>query len=239
MRRSKSKWSQAGLALGVAGVLASFGVKLHAADHADSPAAAAAPDADITDVFAWMSPDGSKVDLVMDWFPNAPATSKLAANVLFVFHVNSKATFAATTATETNVICGFDASEKLSCWVGAADYVTGAKGQTVTSASGKIKAFAGIKDDPFFLNGAGVGGVIGTVTATVGALALDAAGCPAVDANTSMSLVNQLKSGAAGAAPANAFAGQKIQTIVLEVDKSLLTGGGPIVGVWGSTNQRG
>ena len=237
MRRSK--WLLAGLAVGVASALTLVDVKLHAADHADSPAAAAAPDADITDLFAWMSADGGKVDLIMDWFPNAPATSKLAANVLFVFHVNSKATFAATSATETTIICGFDDSEKLSCWVGTADYVTGAKGQTLTSSSGKLKAFAGIKDDPFFLNGAGVGAVIGTVTAAVPSLAADAAGCPAVDATTSTTLVNQLKTGAAGAPPANAFAGQKIQTIVLEVDKSLLTGGGPIIGVWGSTNHRG
>ena len=238
MRRRK--WIVPGLALGAASALTLVTMKLHAADHADSPAAAAAPDADITDVFAWMSPDASKVDLIMNWFPNAPATSKLAANVLFVFHVNSKASFAAaTTAPETTVICGFDGSEKLSCWVGTADFVTGAKGTILTSASGKVKAFAGIKDDPFFLNFAGVGAVIGTVTSAVPTLAVDAAGCPAVDATTSTSLVNQLRTGAAGAAPANFFAGQKIQTIVLEIDKSLLTGGGPIIGVWGSTNHRG
>jgi hypothetical protein len=237
MRRRK--WVLPGLALGAATALTLVGMKLHAADHADSPAAAAAPDADITDVFAWMSPDASKVDLVMDWFPNAPTTSKLAANVLFVFHVNSKATFAATAATETTIICGFDASEKLSCWVGTADYVTGAKATTLISASGKVKAFAGIKDDPFFLNFAGVSAVIGAVTTAAPGLTFDAAGCPGVDATTSTSLVNQLKTGAAGAAPANFFAGQKIQTIVLEIDKSLLTGGGPIIGVWGSTNHRG
>lgn len=238
MRRSKWPWH--GYAAAVAAVAVTmFGVKTRAADHADSPAAAAAPDADITDLFAWMSPDGTKVDLIMNWFPNAPATSKLAANVLFTFHVNSKASFAATAATETTVICGFDANEKLSCWVGSADYVTGAKGQTLTSASGKVKAFAGIKDDPFFINGAGIFKVIGTVAAAAPSLTFDAAGCPAVDATTSMSLVNQLKTDASGGAPANAFAGAKIQTIVLEIDKSLLTGGGPILGVWGSTNHRG
>ncbi len=237
MRRSKWLWS--GLAAGVAGALMLIAVKLQAADHAEAPAVKAAPDADITDVFAWMSPDGSKVDLIMDWFPNAPPTSKLAANVLFVFHVNSKASFAASTATETQVICGFDASENLSCWVGTADYVTGAKSTTLTSSSGKVKAFAGIKDDPFFINGAGVGGAIMTVQGAKAALQFDAAGCPTVDAATSMALVTQLRTGAGGAAPSNVFAGQKIQTIVLEIDKSLLTSGGPILGVWGSTNHRG
>jgi Domain of unknown function (DUF4331) len=238
MRRNK--WWLPGLAVAVVSALSLVGVKLHAADHADSPAAASDPDADITDIFAWMSPDGSKVDLILNWFPNAPATSTLAANVLFTFHVSSKATFASSAAaTETNIICGFDVTEKLSCWVGSADYVTGAKGQTLTSASGKVKAFAGIKDDPFFLNGAGVGGVLGAVKSAAPSLTFDAAGCPALDASTSMALVNQLKAGMAGAAPTNAFTGQKIQTIVLEVDKSLLTGGGPILGVWGSTNRRG
>jgi Domain of unknown function (DUF4331) len=232
-------WVVPGLALGAAIALTLVGMKLHAADHADSPAAVAAPDADITDVFAWMSPDGNNVDLIMNWFPDAPSTSTLAANVLFVFHVNAKATFAATTATETTVICGFDVTEKLSCWVGTGEFVTGAKGTILTSASGKVKAFAGIKDDPFFLNGAGVGAVIGTVTAAAPTLAFDAAGCPTVDANTSTALVTQLKTGMSGGAPANAFAGKKIQTIVLEIDKSLLTGGGPIIGVWGSTNHRG
>jgi hypothetical protein len=237
MRRTK--WVLPGLALGIAGAATLVGMKLQAADHAEAPAVKAAPDADITDLFAWMSPDGSKVDLILDWFPNAPATSKLAANVLFTFHVNSKASFAATAATETTVICGFDASEALSCWVGTADYVTGAKGVTLTSKSLKVKAFAGIKDDPFFINGAGVGGVIGTVTAADPTLQHDVAGCPTVDTATSTSLVNQLKSGAAGAPAANAFAGQKIQTIVLEIDKTLLNSGGPILGVWASTNHRG
>jgi Domain of unknown function (DUF4331) len=237
MRRRK--WEASGVALGAAIALTLVGIKSRAADHADSPVETATPDGDITDVFAWVSPDASKVDLIMDWFPNAPATSTLAENVLFVFHVNSKATFASTTATETTVICSFDASEALSCWVGAADFVTGPKETTLTSTSGKLKAFAGIKDDPFFINGPGLNATFGTVTSSSATLVFDAAGCPAIDAATSSSLVTQLRTGMAGAAPANTFAGQKIQTIVLEIDKSLLTGGGPFLSVWGSTNHRG
>lgn len=225
-------------ALAVAGVSTAGVVALRAADHVDSPAASGAPDADITDVLAWMSADASKVNLVMDWFPNAPSASKLAANVLFTFHVTSKATFAATTSTETTVICAFDAAENLSCWVGNADFVSGPKNANNTSASGKVMAFAGIKDDPFFFNLTGFKNVVSAVTAAAPSLTFDAAGCPALDATTSTTLVNQLKTGTAGAAAANDFAGQNIQTIVLQVDKSLLTGGGPILGVWASTNRR-
>ena len=45
-----------------------------AADHQDGPAATADPAADITDIFAWMSSDASKVNLVMDVFPFATGT---------------------------------------------------------------------------------------------------------------------------------------------------------------------
>src|SRR5262245_27962013 len=47
----------------VAGMLCGRAV---AADHADGPRASADPSADITDVFAWMSPDAGRLNLVMD-----------------------------------------------------------------------------------------------------------------------------------------------------------------------------
>src|SRR4051794_29148306 len=170
MRRRK--WLT-GAVLGIC-AMAAGAVALRAADHVDSPAATADPDADLTDVYAWMNADASQVNLVMDWFPNAPATSKLAANTLFAFHVSSKATFAATTATETTIICGFDAAENMSCWVGDGDFVSGAKNTTLTSASGKVKAFAGIKDDPFFFNAVGFKDVVAAVTAAAPSLTFDA-----------------------------------------------------------------
>ena len=49
------------------------------ADHVDGPAASADPAADITDVFAWMSPDAQRVFLVMDLVRNATAASRFSS----------------------------------------------------------------------------------------------------------------------------------------------------------------
>src|SRR5215510_12115394 len=49
-----------------------------AADHADGPRASADPSADITDVFAWMSPDAGRLVLVMDLVRNATPTSRFS-----------------------------------------------------------------------------------------------------------------------------------------------------------------
>ena len=49
-------------------------------------------------------------------------------------------------------------------------------------------------------------------------------------------LVGQLQHGMDGAGASNTFAGSSVLSLVVEVDKALVTGGGPIVGVWGSTH---
>jgi hypothetical protein len=112
-----------------------------AADHGDGPAATGNPDADITDLFAWTDASG-KLNLALGWFPDVPADAKLSDAVLFAFHVSSKATFDATTEVDTEIVCGFDASE----------YVIGdASGESgITSRSGNLRAFAGDRNDPFF-----------------------------------------------------------------------------------------
>ena len=63
----------------------------YAADHQDGPAATASPTTDITDVFAWMSADHTKLYLMMDVFPTTTATAKFDTNALYVFHTTSKA----------------------------------------------------------------------------------------------------------------------------------------------------
>src|SRR5204863_2275662 len=78
-----------------------------AADHADGPAAKADPSADITDVFAWMSPNASRVYLIMDLVRNATAASKFSDSVQYVFHTTSKATFGAAASMEVDIICVF------------------------------------------------------------------------------------------------------------------------------------
>jgi hypothetical protein len=70
---------------------ASFAWLSSAADHIDSPAAAADPAADLTDLFAWTSEDASKVNLVLNWHHMAPASAEFSNAVAYVIHVNSSA----------------------------------------------------------------------------------------------------------------------------------------------------
>ena len=60
-----------------------------AADHLDAPGTQADPAADINDLYAWMSADGSALNLVMTVFPAATDTSMFSDSVQYVFHLNS------------------------------------------------------------------------------------------------------------------------------------------------------
>src|SRR5262245_62786753 len=87
-------------------VVTTVAVGAFGADHIDAPAATAEPAADITDLYAWMSSDGKKVELALDVSPFAASTSKFSDAVQYVIHVNSSSAFGQT-QTETKVICQF------------------------------------------------------------------------------------------------------------------------------------
>jgi Domain of unknown function (DUF4331) len=220
-----------------------------AADHADGPAATADPAADITDVFAWTSPDAARVHLVMDVFPNAgpgptattgPAAAKFSNVVQYVFHTASSAGFGQAAAASEDVVCTFDAGtpQRASCWAGD-EYVTGDASSTsgVESASGKLRVFAGLRDDPFFFNLDGFKAVATAVHGAAATLTFDPAGCPALDVATSTALVTQLGHAPGGGPPQDHFARNNVLALVLSLDRSLVTKGGSVVSVWGSTNR--
>lgn len=211
-----------------------------AADHVDGPRASADPSADITDVFAWMSPDATHVNLVMDLVRNASPDSKFSDSVQYVFHTSSAATFGATSSTDVEVICQFDAAQAVECWVGDDDYVKGdAHGVGgISSDDGRVTVFTGLRNDPFFFNLPGFRATARAVTAAASSLTFDGAGCPALDGATSTALVTQLKSSPEGGPAADGFARFNVLALVVQVDKSLLTAGGPILGVSGSTYRR-
>jgi len=238
MKRTRLLWGAAATVAAVAGV--GLAVELRAADHKDGPSVTADPASDITDVYAWTSADKATVNLVMDVYPNAPATAKFSDQTLYVFHLNSAAAYGMP-ATAAQIVCGFDVAQTVSCWLGntklAAGVASAATG--LASADGKFKVFTGPRDDPFFFNLSGFKKTAMLVEGAAASLTFDTAGCPALDAATSTALVNQLKTGGDGAsAPVNDFAGQNVLSIVIQVDTALVTPGGPILGVWGSTHRR-
>ncbi len=237
-----------GLGLGALLVLHS---PTRAADHLDAPAVVNNPMADITDVYAWMDESANKVNLVMDISPGDPGTGSAARHfspsILYVFHVTSVDNFPPTSGTETKVICKFASDTSAECWVGTADYVKGDPSGIagVTSASTKVKLFAGRRSDPFFFNFNGFKDAQGAIAAMQGTFTKDAAGCPTLTAALCGQVRGLLQESSSAtphfpcaASPADCFVGLDVQSIVLQIDKSLLnTGSHYILGVWASTHS--
>jgi len=212
----------------------------YAADHRDSPATTANKDGDINDVYAWTDAGNQKVNLVMTFHPAAAAGTKPSDAVLYAFHLTSKPTFTDTASSEVTIICGFNAQQVISCWGPGNEYVTGNADTAtgITSTSGKLKVFAGLRNDPFFFNLEGFQTTVGMVKSAASSLQFDPAGCPQLNATTSNALVTQLKRSASGGAAADFFKTLNTLAIVVQVDKSLVTPGGPILGVWASSHSR-
>jgi len=211
---------------------------LMGADHLDGPAASADPAADITDVFAWMSSDAKTVYMIMNVVPLATTSSKFSTAVQYVFHTTSRQTFGASQVSSTNIICTFDSNQRISCWAGD-EYINGDASGTsgLSSGDGKLKVYAGVRDDPFFFNLDGFKATAHIVDVAKANLTFDTAGCPQLDGPTSSLLVNQLRHAPDGGTPQDFFKGLNVASIVVAVDKSLVTQGGTILGVWASTNK--
>ncbi len=211
-----------------------------AADHRDGPGVKADPAADINDVFAWMGPDANRVYLIMTVFPFATTEARFSDSAQYVFHTASGAAFGQINQQEVAIICTFDAAQTIACSVGGSTTsVTGNAGTTagLTSSDGKLRVFAGLRNDPFFFNLNGFQRTTRLVVGKAPDLTFDDAGCPAVDAATSQALVTQLQTEPDGSPATDEFAGANGLGLVLSVDKSLLTANGPILAVWGSTNR--
>ena len=196
------------------------------ADHVDGLAARADPAADLADVYAWMTADTEQVNLAL----TIPA-ALFSDAVHYVFDVESSEALGES-GVLTRVICSFDDAQTVQCWVGEDDYVTGIASEEVglTSRSGRIRVFAGLRDDPFFFNSIGFNAVRTQIRDTMGELDFDEAGCPLLDSETSQSLIDQLTQGA------NTFV-NPVSALVLQIDRSLLDRGGDILAVAGSTHR--
>jgi hypothetical protein len=217
------------------------------ADHEDSPAVLADPTSDFGDVLAWMSPDAQDLNLLATVVRRATASSRFSDAVQYVFHTTSRASYGAPASDEVNVICTFEGVDEqtISCWAGEESYVTGDAGDPdgLVSDDGRLRVFAGLRNDAFFFNSSGLNATRAAVRAALPDLDLDAAGCPDVDEATSDALISLLASsvpmgGGEPGPPVDAFANANILVLALQVDKSIVTGNGSIVSVWGSTNRR-
>lgn len=238
----KLAWTAGVLGIGLSAVVG--GKIAQGADHRDSDllAMSANSAADLNDVYAWMNSDASKLNLVMTVQPFAAADATFSPNVQYVFHINSKAAYGAA-ATETDVICTFASATSVQCWVGD-DYVTGDPSSTagLVSADGKIKIFAGQRKDPFFFNLDGFKQAVRDAEAAVqgGVVTIDpTTGCANIPAGASQAVVNDLTHDSNGTTATTTltddFATANGVALIMQVDKTLVNSGGPILGVWGAT----
>jgi hypothetical protein len=243
--------------------VAAYAPAARSADHQDAPGTKAEPTADINDVYAFN--DSTSSVFAMTTFPaenlataadGGAETALFSDAVQYVFHTTSMPAFGETDAAATSsldIICTFSgttAPQTYQCWAGNAEYATGTTstagltGGTATSADGKLKVFIGAVADPFFFNLDGfhaaeatVEGAIATI-GTDGGLTLDSFGCPTIDDGTAAFLRGELSTNPEdGGAAVDHFATFDALAIVVTIDKSIVTAGGPIVGVWGATYQ--
>ena len=205
-----------------------------AADHIDSPQAAAVPSADITDVFAWMSSDASRVNLVMGIGRDVASTFRFSDQVSYVFHTSSRVGFLSTAKSDVDVICQFDSAQTIQCWAGTEEYVAGDASNTagLSSGSGRMRVYAGVRNDPLFFNLTGFEAMAAAVQTLAPGLSFDAAGCPALTPTQAGDMQTLLTTGT------DDFAGFNIGAIVVSLDKSVLTRSGPMLSVWGATHRR-
>jgi len=211
----------------------------NAADHIDSPAPIATPAADITDYFAWMTPDATHVNLVMTVSPFATADSQWSDAIVYAMHVSSMEGYGAEDVEKSQLICRFYNADGsgVECWMGD-EYVAGDPSDPagIWSESGMIRVYAGLRNDPFFFEFTGFQNAVSTVIGAASSLEFDDEGCPAVDEATSGVLVGQLQSGADGAEASDTFAGANVLALVVQIDKSLVNGGGQFLSTWASTH---
>src|ERR1700712_5151789 len=83
-----------------------------ASDHLDSPSTVADPQADISDVYGWISPEGRQLNLVMTIQGHT-----FSNRVQYTLHVDSGKVFGETSAS-TAIECRFDAANAVKCKVG-------------------------------------------------------------------------------------------------------------------------
>lgn len=227
---------------------AAIALPANAADHLDGGAAAADPSSDINDVFAFMN--GDNLVLSMTVHPVAEFDTTFSDQVQFAFHVNSHAGFLQPAASERTVICEFDAAQMLQCWVAGADnetldYLMGdaSAAEGTSNDAGSMRAFAGLRADPFYFHLQGFidarNIVISEVTNGNVDVLTNATACPELTNGQLDALADALTATGPGAQDLNFFKDLNTLSIVLEIDKSLFVDEtNPYVTVWASTHAK-
>jgi len=189
---------------------------VRASDHLDTPTMAMNPRADIGDLYAWSSPDGKQLNLIM-----TVVAQSFSDKVDYTFHIDSGKLVGTTTGT-TTIVCRFGADQSANC---RAD--NGAE----------LRVFAGKRDDPFFNNVRGTRAAYQRAAAAVrNGAATDAAGCPSFDAQTTAAILSEWRHTDGGDAK-DFLEGWTPASLVVSIDIDRVAKQGPILGVWATTSS--
>jgi hypothetical protein len=227
--RTGARWAAPFLLAGALTAAAAGGAR--ASDHLDSPTVIADPRADIGDLYAWMAPDGRRLNLVMTIVGHT-----FSDRLQYVFHIDSGPRFGGTT-TSVPVVCAFASMTAAECRVGDADYAHGDPSQPegLDGDDHRMRVFAGLRDDPFFNNVKGTRAAYQAADRALNSgLKADAAGCVALDKTSAHAVFDQWSHTDGGPAT-NFLAGWTPASIVISVDVDAVARGGRVLAVWGAT----
>lgn len=219
------------LSAGLGVVLALAGASARASDHLDTPASIADPRADIGDLYAWIAPDGTRLNLVMTLVGKV-----FGEDLTYAFHIDSGVVFTRTRA-RLDVACTFAADKTIDCRTGGLRVKGDAGGPDgLADARGRMRVFAGLRDDPFFNNvrGTRAAYLVADAAIKAGATA-DAAGCTAFSPAVRDEIARSSRTTDGGRAR-NFLAGWTSATIVVSLDLKAATRGGDLMAVWASTS---
>src|SRR5690606_17676278 len=146
--------------------------------------------------------------------------------VIYQFAVSSSQSFGGPQESAL-VTCKFIDGTNIECWAGN-DYVVGNPSDPagIVSDNGGMRVFAGVRNDPFFLEYTGFLNAVGLANNAVaaGQVQFEEAnkGCPTLTAEQQQALIGLLQSGADGARASDTFAGQNVLALVIQIDKSIV-----------------
>jgi hypothetical protein len=151
---------RAALSALAAGVTSVVLTTVRASDHLDGPRVTADPPADITDVFAFTSPENAaNVVLAMAVAPYASATTRFSSLVDYAFRVRRVTAPVPLTidSTSLDVTCRFDDStpQEMTCAAPAGLSVRATVGDTSSADAdpeSAMRGFAGLRSDPAFFD---------------------------------------------------------------------------------------
>lgn len=177
---------------------------VRASDHLDGPRVTADPQADLTDVFAFTSPENpSRVVLAMTVTPYAADASTFSPLVDYAFRVELVEALSPLTLDPTarDVVCRATGSTpaKMTCSAPGGRSATATVGDAIGGSGTGMRVFAGLRSDPAFFDRQGALATVAT--------------------------------GRASFTGQNALAGANVLAIVVEIDSAAFTlgpeGGAP------------